>query len=91
MRYSRTNHYATVTKTFSIDAHGCITMCDCMVLSSLENTVKWKASLDESELFPDGKKLSNILIQNKADLINENELKDMSKLEEFSKKTEFDA
>ena len=57
-----------------------------MDLSSLENNVKWKASLDESELFPDGKKLPNILIQNKADLINEDELKDMSKLEEFSKK-----
>ena len=61
-------------------------MCDCKDLSSLDNTVKWKTSLDESELFPDGKKLPNILIQNKADLINEDELKDMSKLEELSKK-----
>jgi len=80
------DHYATVTKTFSKDAHGCITMCDCMDLSSLENTVKWKTSLDKSELFPDEKKLPNILVQNKADLINEDELKDMPKLEEFSKK-----
>jgi small GTP-binding protein len=85
------DHYATVTKTFSKGAHGCITMCDCLDSSSLENTVNWKTSLDESELFGDGKKLPNILVQNKADLISENELQDMTKLEEFSKKNEFDA
>ena len=84
------DHFATVTKTFAKGAHGCITMCD-LNLDSLDSTIKWKNSLDESELFKDGKKMPNILLQNKADLLNEDEVKDMTKLEEFSRKNEFDA
>ena len=84
------DHFATVTKAFAKDAHGCITMCD-LNLDSLESTIEWKKSLDESELFKDGKKLPNILVQNKADLLNEDEVKDMTKLEEYSRKNEFDA
>ena len=79
------DHFATVTKTFAKNAHGCITMCD-LNLDSLETTIDWKNSLDESELFKDGKKLPNILVQNNADLLNEDEKNDMTKLEEFSKK-----
>lgn len=85
------DHFSTVTKTFAKGAHGCITMCDFLDVNSLENTIKWKESLDNYELFPDGKKIPNILIQNKADLVSENEIKDMSKLEEFCKKNQFDA
>ena len=84
------DHFATVTKAFAKGAHGCITMCD-LNLDSLDSTIKWKNSLDESELFKDGKKMPNILLQNKADLLNEDEVKDMTKLEEFSRKNEFDA
>ena len=84
------DHFATITKSFAKDAHGCITMCD-LDLDSLESTINWKNSLDEYELFKDGKKLPNILVQNKADLLNEDEVKDMTKLEEYSRKNEFDA
>ena len=57
---------------------------------SLNETTKWKTALDESELFPDGGKLPNILIQNKIDLIKGNEPKDMTSLSEFSKQYKFD-
>ena len=84
------DHFATITKSFAKDAHGCITMCD-LDLDSLESTINWKNSLDEYELFKDGKKLPNILVQNKADLLNEDEVINMTKLEEYSRKNEFDA
>ena len=85
------DNFATVTKTFSKDAHGCITMCDAQVPNTLEETLKWKQSLDDSELFADGGKLPNILIQNKSDLLSNNEVKDITKLEEFSRNNHFDA
>ena len=84
------DNFANVTKTFSKDAHGCITMCDAQVPNTLEETLKWKQSLDDSELFADGGKLPNILIQNKSDLLSNNEVKDMSNLREFSKQNGFD-
>lgn len=84
------DHFANVTKAFAKGAHGCLTMCD-INLDSLNSTIKWKNSLDESELFKDGKKLPNILLQNKADLLNEDEVKDMTKLEEYCRINEFDA
>ena len=84
------DHFASITKSFAKGSHGAITMCDVMDPNSLSETTKWKQSLDESELFPDGGKLPNILIQNKIDLIKENEVKDMSNLREFSKQNGFD-
>ena len=48
------DHFATITKSFAKDAHGCITMCD-LDLDSLESTINWKNSLDEYELFRMGK------------------------------------
>ena len=84
------DHFANVTKTFSKDAHGCITICDAKVPNTLEETLKWKQSLDDSEVFSDGGKLPNILIQNKADLLTDYEIKDMTQLKEFSRNNHFD-
>ena len=75
------DHYAQVTKTFAKDAHGCITMAE---------TINWKNVLDDTETFPDGGKLPNILVENKADLIEDGEAADSKKLEEFSKTNGFD-
>ena len=85
------DHFASVTKTFSKGAQGCITMSDAMEPISLEETLKWKNALDDSETFPDKGKIPNILIQNKVDLLSQNEIDDMTQLKEFSKKNEFDA
>ena len=84
------DHFASITKTFAKGSHGAITLSDVMDPKSLNETTKWKKALDESELFPDGGKLPNILIQNKIDLIKGNEAKDMTSLREFSKQNKFD-
>ena len=85
------DHYAQITKAFSKNAHGCITMSDATVPDSLTETLKWKKVLDESEVLKDGGKLPNILVENKADLIEEAEVNNITKLEEFSKSNGFDA
>ena len=82
------DHFASITKAFAKGAHGSITMADATEPISLEETQKWKKSLDDSETFADGGKLPNILVQNKVDLLKNN---DMKELEEFSKKNGFDA
>ena len=84
------DHFATLIKAFCKDAKGCITMSDVLVPSSLQDAIKWKKNLDESQTLSDGSVIPNILIQNKIDLINE-ENKDNSEIEEFSKKNKFDA
>ena len=85
------DHFASVTKAFAKGAHGCITMSDATQQASLDQTVKWKESLDDSETFADGGKLPNVLVQNKAYLLKNNEIKDRTELEKFSKKNGFDA
>ena len=84
------DHYATLIKDFCKDAKGCITMSDIMVPSTLNDAVNWKKNLDENQTLPDGSNIPNILIQNKIDLVNEDEL-DKNYIEEFSKKNNFDA
>ena len=84
------DHFASLIKAFCKDARGCITMSDIMVPSSLTDAVKWKKNLDENETLPDGSNIPNILIQNKIDLINEDEI-DINNIKEFSEKNNFDA
>ena len=84
------DHFATLIKAFCKDAKGCITMSDVLVPSSLQDAIKWKKNLDENQTLSDGSVIPNILIQNKIDLINE-ENKDNYEIEEFSKKNKFDA
>ena len=85
------DHYAHITKAFSAGAHGCVTVADATDPSSLTESIKWKNALDEFQLFSDGGKLPNILVENKTDLIEEEIIKDDSKLKEFSKSNGFDA
>ena len=85
------DRYAAIIKSFSKNTQGCITMSDVMNPNSLTETLAWKKNLDENELLCDGGKIPNVLIENKVDLVEENEAKDISQLEEFCKKNEFDA
>ena len=85
------DHFASLIKTFSKDAKGCITMSDILIPSSLNDALNWKKSLDENQSLLDGNPIPNILIQNKLDLINKEENNDFSLVEEFSKKNNFDA
>ena len=84
------DHFASLIKAFCRDARGCITMSDIMEPSSLNDAIRWKKILDESETLPDGSAIPNILIQNKLDLVNEDEINNKN-IEEFSEKNKFDA
>jgi small GTP-binding protein len=82
-----------VTKIFCKDAHGAIVLSDCTDRNSLLETEKWKECIDDCSQFLDGKELPIILIENKIDLLKNQEMKQVSLQEEefreFSKKNKF--
>ena len=78
-----------VTKVLTKDAFGCLVMCDCKDQKSLEETLKWKKAIESNTKFKDGKDLPMFLVQNKIDLLTEDELKDETKIKEFAKTNNF--
>ena len=60
------------------------------IFNKLFSTVKWKASVDEAALFIDQGKLPCILVENKADLLEGDNVEHDPQLEEFAKSNEFD-
>ena len=53
--------------------------------------MKWKKAVDDVESFKDGKPLPTILIENKADLLPENERDNIENLKSFAKSNNFTA
>jgi len=82
------NIYAS--KVFTKGAHGCLILYEAENQNSLEDTIKWKQSVDENSNFVDGSPIPILLIQNKIDLVNpENLEKDEDKLRNFVDKNGF--
>lgn len=77
-----------MTKIFCKDSNGVIILCDITDKESLENTIKWKHSIDDSVNFFDGTPLPMMLIQNKIDLINDGSL-NSEDLNDFAQKKGF--
>ena len=76
---------AMVTKIFAKDAHGCIIMSDSTNRQTREETLKWKKSVDEEATFIDGDKLPCVLVENKIDLLPDDEkMKDDPELKSFA-------
>ena len=71
------------SKVFTKDAHGCIILCDITNQDTLEATLKWKKSIDDNALFKDGGKLPCVLVQNKIDLVSEEELGNDEEVRKF--------
>jgi small GTP-binding protein len=72
------------TKVFSKGAHGCLILYDAEIQESFDNTIKWKQAIDENSKFVDGTPIPIILIQNKIDLVDPQNLeKDEEKLKQF--------
>ena len=63
----------SMAKIFTRDSHGCIVVCDISKKESFEETMKWKKIVNDESAFIDGGKLPFILIQNKIDLIKDDE------------------
>ena len=81
---------AMVTKIFAKDAHGCVIMSDSTNRQTREETLKWKKSVDEEAVFLDGGKLPCVLVENKIDLLPDDEkMNDDPELRSFSEKNGF--
>ena len=78
-----------ITKIFSKNAHGCIVLCDITNKDTLNDTLKWKESVDESARFIDGGFLPSVLVQNKIDLVEEDIVKDEEEIKKFAEENKF--
>ena len=80
---------AMVTKIFAKDAHGCVVMSDATNIQTREDTLRWKSSVDEVATFLDGGKLPCLLVENKADLIDDSNAENCSELDQCGKDNGF--
>ncbi len=78
-----------ITKIFSKNAHGCIVLCDITNKDTLNDTLKWKESVDDSARFIDGGFLPSVLVQNKIDLVEEDIVKDEEEIKKFAEENKF--
>jgi small GTP-binding protein len=78
------------SKVFTKGSHGCLILYDTQDKKSFENTIKWKKSIDENTTFIDGTPLPIVLVQNKIDLVQAEELeKDEEELKKFVEDNDF--
>ena len=77
-----------VGKIFTKDSHGLVIMSDATNIETREYAIKYKKSIDDTTTFFDGKKLPCILVENKIDLLSEDEIDDPT-FEEFWKSNGF--
>jgi small GTP-binding protein len=63
----------SMAKIFTRDSHGCIVVSDITRRETYEETMKWKKVVKDESAFIDGDKLPFIFIQNKIDLIKDND------------------
>ena len=79
-----------ITKIFSKDSHGCIVLSDITDKKTLDISIKWKNTVDETARFLDGSNIPSILIRNKIDLLeNEDNNDDEEQMKEFCEKNNF--
>ena len=78
------------SKVFSKGAHGCIIVSDITNDETLQKTLLWKKAIDENTEFIDGEKIPTILIQNKIDLISDNDISESNEdIDNFCKNNKF--
>ena len=72
------------SKVFTKGSHGCLILYDTQNKDSLENTIKWKKSIDSNTKFIDETPLPIVLVQNKIDLVKPEALnEDEEELKKF--------
>ena len=78
------------SKVFTKGSHGCLILYDTQNKDSFESTLKWKKAIDDNTKFIDETPLPIVLVQNKIDLIEPEELKkDEDELKKFVNKNGF--
>ena len=80
---------AFVTKIFCKNALGCLVLSDITNKNSLNDTIKWKESVDENTKFIDGDFLPSVLVQNKIDLVEEEVIKNDTEIKKFAEDNKF--
>ena len=78
------------SRVFTKGAHGCIIMTDITNPQTLDKALLWKKSIDENTKFIDGQLLPSVLVLNKSDLANEEQMSNDKEMEEFVKNNKFD-
>ena len=79
-----------ITKIFSKDSHGCVVLSDITDKKTLDISVKWKNTVDETARFIDNSNIPAILVRNKVDLLeNEDNNDDEEEIKEFCEKNAF--
>jgi Ras-related protein Rab-7L1 len=79
----------TITKIFSKNAHGCLVLCDITNKETMNDTLKWKESVDESARFLDGGILPSVLVENKIDLVEEDVAKEETEIKKFAEENKY--
>lgn len=74
-----------LSKVFAKNAHGCIIMTDITNPASKESSCKWKQEIDINTPFIDGGKMPCLLIQNKIDLVENEDNLDQEEIKKFVK------
>ena len=78
------------TKILTKNALCCLVFCDITNIKSRNDTLKWKASVEENSVFLNTKdKIPCFLIENKIDLVDDDTKKDISELSEFSQSNNY--
>ena len=78
------------TKILTKNALCCLVFCDITNIKSRNDTLKWKASVEENSVFLNTKdKIPCFLIENKIDLVDDDTKKDISELSEFSQNNKY--
>jgi len=78
-----------ITKIFSKDSHGCIVLSDITNEKTLQECIKWKNTVDETTKFLDDTNIPAILVRNKVDLLENNNIDDEDMIKDFCEKNKF--
>ena len=62
------------SRIFTKDALGCLIMCDITNDKTMNDTIRWKKSINENTHFVNGESIPCVLIQNKIDLFEKDAL-----------------
>ncbi len=81
------NIYAT--KVFSKGAHGCLIVSDITIPETLDKAILWKKAIEENTKFIDGNPIPILLIQNKIDLVDKDNLKNDEEISKFTETNKF--
>ena len=78
------------TRVLTNNALCCLVFCEINNIKSRNDTLKWKSSVEENSTFLNtDNKIPCFLIENKIDLVDENTVKNISELSEFSQNNNF--